>query len=190
MAKLTWKPGTMIYPVPPALISCGTMEAPNIFTAAWTGTTNSDPASAYVSIRPERYSYGLIKESGEFVINLTTEKLIMAADFVGVKSGRDINKFKATGLTPIPATQLAAPMLEESPMSIECKVTQIIPLGSHDMFLARVLAVNVDEKLLDGKGVLHLEKAGLAAFMHGKYYSLGRQLGSLGYSVKKTGKSK
>lgn len=190
MAKLTWKPGTMIFPVPPAIISCGTMEAPNIFTAAWTGTTNSDPASAYVSIRPERYSYGIIKESGEFVINLTTEKLIMAADFVGVKSGRDINKFKETRLTSIPATQLAAPMLAESPMSIECKVTQIIPLGSHDMFLAKVLAVNVEESLLDGKGVLHLEKAGIVAFMHGKYYSLGRQLGSFGYSVKKPGKGK
>lgn len=185
MAKLTWKPGTMVYPVPPALVSCGTTAAPNVFTAAWTGTTNSDPASAYVSIRPERYSYGLIKESGEFVINLTTDRLVRIADFVGVKSGRDINKFKAAGITPVPSSKLNAPMLEESPMNIECRVTQIIPLGSHDMFLAEVVAVNVDERLLDGKGVLRLEKAGLVSFMHGKYYSLGRQLGSFGYSVKK-----
>lgn len=189
MAKLTWKPGTMVYPVPPALISCGTIEAPNVFTAAWTGTTNSDPAAAFVSIRPERYSYGLIKESGEFVINLTTERLIRVADFVGVKSGRDINKFKTAGITAAPATKINAPILAESPVNIECRVTQVIPLGSHDMFLATVLAVNVDEKLLDNKGVLHLEKAGLASFVHGKYYAMGRQLGSFGYSVKKTGKS-
>lgn len=175
----------MVYPVPVALVSCGTTAKPNVFTAAWTGTINSDPASAYVSIRPERYSYGLIKESGEFVINMTTEKLVRAADFVGVKSGRDMNKFKAAGLTAISATRLNAPMVEESPLNIECRVTQIIPMGSHDVFLAKVVAVNVDEKLLDGKGVLHLEKARPAAYVHGKYYSLGRELGSFGFSVKK-----
>lgn len=187
MAKLTWKPGTLLYPVPPALISCGSIDEPNVFTAAWTGTTNSDPACTYVSIRPERHSYSLIKESGEFIINLTTEKLIRIADFVGVRSGRDLKKFAATGITAVSATKVSAPMVAESPLNIECKVTQIIPLGSHDMFLAKIEAVNVDEKLLDAKGVLHLEKAGLAAFAHGKYYSLGRELGSLGYSVKKTG---
>lgn len=175
----------MVYPVPAALVSCGTTAEPNVFTAAWTGTINSDPASAYVSIRPERYSYGLIKKSSEFVINLTTEKLIRAADFVGVKSGRDMDKFKAAGLTAIPATQLDAPMIEESPLNIECRVTQIIPMGSHDMFLAAVVAVNADEKLLDGKGVLRLEKAGLITYVHGKYYSLGRELGHFGFSVKK-----
>lgn len=190
MAKQIWKPGTMVYPVPPVLISCGTMEAPNIFTAAWTGTINSDPPSTFVSIRPERYSYGLIKDSGEFVINLTTVKLIRVADFVGIKSGRDMNKFQATCTTAAPATQSKAPILAESPVNIECRVTRIIPLGSHDMFLAKVLAVNVDEKLLDGNGTLHMEKAGLASFVHGKYYAMGRQLGSLGFSVKKTVKGR
>lgn len=185
MTKLTWKPGTMLYPVPPVLVSCGDMNAPNIMTAAWSGTTNSDPASVYVSIRPERFSHGMIKKSGEFVINLTTQKLVRVADFAGVRSGRDINKFDAAGITAVAATQISAPMIEESPLNIECKVTKIIQLGSHDMFLATVVAVNVDEKLLDAKGVLHLEKAGLAAYAHGKYYSLGRELGSFGFSVKK-----
>lgn len=184
MAKQTWKPGTMIYPVPAVLVSCGSLTAPNVLTAAWTGTINSDPASAYVSIRPERYSHGLIKESGEFVINLTTQKLIRVADFVGVKSGRDINKFLETGITAVAASQISAPLIAESPLNIECKVTQIISLGSHDMFLARVAAINVDEKLLDAKGVLHMEKAGLAAYVHGRYYALGRELGSLGFSVR------
>lgn len=184
MAKQTWKPGTMIYPVPAVLVSCGSLTAPNVLTAAWTGTINSDPASAYVSIRPERYSHGLIKESGEFVINLTTQKLIRVADFVGVKSGRDINKFLETGITAVTASQISAPLIAESPLNIECKVTQIISLGSHDMFLARVAAINVDEKLLDAKGVLHMEKAGLAAYVHGRYYALGRELGSLGFSVR------
>lgn len=175
----------MLYPVPPALISCGTMEAPNVMTAAWTGTINSDPACTYVSIRPERYSYEIIKNSGEFVINLTTQKLVRAADFAGVKSGRDMNKFAATGITAMAASKISAPLIAESPLNIECQVTQIIPLGSHHMFLAKVAAVNVDEKLLDAKGVLHLEKAGLVAYVHGRYYSLGRELGSFGYSVKR-----
>lgn len=185
MAKQTWKPGTMLYPVPAALVSCGSLTTPNVMTAAWTGTVNSDPACAYVSIRPERYSYGLIKESGEFVINLTNQKLVRIADFVGVKSGRDMNKFAITGITAIAANQVSAPIIAESPLNIECKVIQIIPLGSHDMFLAKVAAVNVDEKLLDAKGVLHMEKAGLAAYVHGKYYSLGRELGCFGFSVRR-----
>lgn len=175
----------MLYPTPPALISCGAMEAPNVMTAAWTGTINSDPAYTYVSIRPERYSFEIIKKSGEFVINLTTQKLVRIADFVGVKSGRDMNKFAATGITAVRADKICAPLIAESPLNIECVVTQIIPLGSHQMFLAKVAAVNVDEKLLDAKGTLHLEKAGLIAYVHGKYYSLGRELGSFGYSVKR-----
>lgn len=185
MARQTWKPGTILYPAPPALISCGSVEAPNVMTAAWTGTINSDPACTYVSIRPERYSFEIIKKSGVFVINMTTQKLVRIADFVGVKSGRDMNKFAVTGITAEAADKISAPLIAESPLNIECVVTQIIPLGSHHMFLAKVAAVNVDEKLLDAKGTLHLEKAGLVAYVHGKYYSLGRELGSFGYSVRK-----
>ncbi|MCE5202494.1 MAG: flavin reductase family protein [Synergistaceae bacterium] len=188
MGKVTWKPGTMLYPLPPVMVSCGTMEKPNVITVAWTGIVCSDPAMTYISIRPERYSYGLIKETGDFVINLTTESLLWTADYCGVKSGRDINKFDLPSITAEPASQAAAPMIKESPLSIECRVERIIPLGTHDMFLSKILAVNADEMLLDTKSVLHLEKAGLIAASHGKYFSLGRQLGTFGYSVKKRGR--
>ena len=167
------------------MVSCGTMEKSNIITVAWTGTVNSEPPMTYVSVRPERYSYGLIKETGEFVINLTTDRLVWNADFCGVKSGRDVDKFALPGLTAIAASEVSAPMIEESPVNIECRVERSMLLGSHEMFLAKIIAVNVSEKLLDAKGVLHLEKAGLAATAHGKYFTLGRQVGSFGYSVKK-----
>ncbi len=185
MSKVTWKAGTMLYPLPPVMVSCGTMEKSNIITVAWTGTVNSEPPMTYVSVLPERYSYGLIKETGEFVINLTTDRLVWNADFCGVKSGRDVDKFALPGLTAIAASEVSAPMIEESPVNIECRVERSMLLGSHEMFLAKIIAVNVSEKLLDAKGVLHLEKAGLAATAHGKYFTLGRQVGSFGYSVKK-----
>ena len=183
--KQTWKPGTLLYPLPAVLVSCGTFEKPNAMTAAWTGTICSDPVMVYVSIRPERYSYGLIEKSGEFVLNLTTEKLARAVDWCGVKSGRDGNKFAQTRLTPEAASQLSTPLIKESPVNIECEVDKIVPLGSHSMFIGRVLAVDVDETLLDSKGRLQLEKAGLLAYSHGEYFALGRKIGTFGWTVRK-----
>ena len=185
MAKVTWKPGTMLYPLPPVMVSCGTVEKPNIITVAWTGITCSDPAMTYISLRPERFSYDIIKTSGEYTINLTTERLAWAADFCGVKSGRDTDKFRMMRLTPEQASQISAPMISESPLSIECRVEIIIKLGTHDMFLSKIIAVNADESLLDSRGVLHLEKAGLVAACHGRYFTMGREVGTFGYSVRK-----
>ncbi|MEG2183917.1 MAG: flavin reductase family protein [Cloacibacillus sp.] len=185
---MTWKPGTMLYPLPVALVSCGTAEKSNIITVAWTGIVNSEPPMTYISVRPERYSYGLIKSTGEFVINLTTDRLVWNADFCGVKSGRDVAKFSLPGLTPGAASKVSAPLIEESPVNLECVVEKSLLLGSHEMFLAKIVAVDVDEKLLDAKGVLHLEKANLTALVHGKYFTLGRQVGTFGCSVKRKGK--
>ena len=154
----------MLYPLPPVMVSCGTMERSNIITVAWTGTVNSEPPMTYISVRPERHSYAMIKERGEFVINLTTERLVRAADLCGVRSGRDLQKFRFCRLTPAPASAVSAPLIAESPVNIECRVEQRLTLGSHDMFIAKVLAVDVDEALLDAKGVLHLERAGLAGY--------------------------
>ncbi len=183
MAKITWKPGTMEYPLPPVMVSCGSMEKPNIMTAAWTGIVSSEPPMTYVSVRPSRHSYDLIKQSGEFVINLTTLPLVTAADFCGVKSGRDTDKFKETGLTPGACSQVSCPQIVESPVSIECKVVNVTNYGSHDMFLAKIVAVNVDDKYLDQDGKLWLEKAGLIAYSHNYYYTLGRNVGFFGFSV-------
>lgn len=185
MTKTTWKPGTMLSPVPPAMISCGTVKKPNVMTAAWTGIINSEPPMTYVSIRPERYSHSIISESKEFVINLTTLPLVAAADFCGVKSGRNIDKFKEMKLTASPCSTINAPQIEEAPVSIECKVKDIQHFGTHDMFLAEITAVNVDDKYINEEGRLELEKAGLAAYVHGHYYSLGRKLGKFGFSVNK-----
>lgn len=185
MSKLVWKPGTLLAPVPPALVSCGTMERPNVFTVGWTGIVNTNPAMTYISVRPERYSYAQIKESGEFVINLTTVGLVRAADFCGVRSGRDTDKFSACGLTAEQASQVAAPMIAESPLSIECRVESVTALGTHDMFLAKIVAVNVDPSLVDAAGRLHLGNCGLAAYAHGEYFELGKRIGTFGYSVKK-----
>ncbi|MBQ1237589.1 MAG: flavin reductase family protein [Oscillospiraceae bacterium] len=185
MSKVVWKPGTLLAPVPAVMVSCGTMEKSNIITIAWTGIVNSDPAMTYISVRPSRYSYDLIRESGEFVINLTNDKLIRATDLCGVKSGRDGDKFQLAKLTKEPASQLACPMIAESPISLECRVKQVLPLGSHDMFLAEIVAVNVDESLLDEKGKLHLSRAGLMSYSHGEYFGQGRRLGSFGCSVRK-----
>ena len=183
MAKITWKPGTMEYPLPPVMVSCGSMEKPNVMTAAWTGIVSSDPAMTYVSIRPSRYSHELIKESGEFVINLTTLPLVTAADFCGVKAGRDTDKCEEMNLTPGACSQVSCPQIMESPVSIECKVVSVTNYGSHDMFLAEIVAVNVDDKYLDQDGKLWLEKAGLIAYSHNYYYTLGRNVGFFGFSV-------
>jgi len=185
MAKRSWKPGTFVYPLPAVLASCGTMEQPNALTIAWTGIVCSDPAMTYISVRPSRYSYDLIKESGEFVINLTTRDLAYATDYMGVRSGRDENKFDTMKLTPEKAVHVSCPMIAESPVSIECKVTQVLPLGTHDMFLAEILAVNVDEKYFDDKDRFQMEQCDLLAFSHGQYYTLGEQIGKFGYSVAK-----
>ena len=185
MAKLQWKPGTLLAPAPPALVSCGTMEAHNVLTAAWTGIVCSEPPMTYVSIRPERYSHGIIQEKGEFVINLPCEAIVKATDLCGVKSGRDVDKFALAGLTAEPSNVVAAPGIAECPISLECKVREVYKLGSHDMFLADIVAVDVDSKFVDEKGALHLEKVGLLAYAHGGYYGLGRQLGTFGFSVRK-----
>ena len=183
MAKITWKPGTLEYPLPPVMVSCGTLEHPNIMTAAWTGIVNSEPPMTYVSIRPSRHSHGIIKESGEFVINLTTEQLVAATDFCGVKSGKDVNKFKEMKLTAAKCSIVSAPQIVESPVSLECKVKSVTTLGSHDMFLAEIVAVNVDDKYIDAAGKLCLENCNLVAYAHNAYYSLGRCLGFYGFSV-------
>lgn len=185
MAKIAWRAGTLLAPVPPVLVSCGTVENPNVMTAAWTGTIASDPVITYVSIRPSRYSHNIIKESGEFVINLAAYGFFEAVDYCGVKSGRDTDKFKETGLTAIASTKVSAPQIEQSPISLECKVLKIEHYGTHDMFVAEVLAVDVDDRYIDENGALNLDKAGLLAFAHGHYYTLGRNLGSLGFSVNK-----
>ncbi len=190
LAKTAWKPGTMLYPLPPVMVSCGTMERSNIITIAWTGTVNSDPPMAYISVRPERFSHAIIKQSGEFVINLTTERLARAADCCGIKSGRDMQKFSLRGLTPAKGTAVSAPLIAESPVNIECRVSRSITLGSHEMFIADVLAVDVDDSLLDAKGALRLERAGLVAYAHGKYHALGRELGKFGFSVQKKQEAK
>lgn len=185
MAKQTWKSSTLLNPEPPVLVSCGSMEAANLITIGWTGTICTQPSMVSISVRPERYSYQLIKDSGEFVINLPTRKLVRAVDWCGVKSGRDYDKFAEMKLTPLPASTVSCPILAESPVNLECQVTQVIPLGSHDLFLAKVTAVDVDEALLDEKGKLCLERADLIVYSHGEYFALGKQLGTFGYSVRK-----
>ena len=164
MTKTVWPAGTMLYPLPPVIVTCGTMENPNALTVAWTGIVNSDPAMTYISVRPSRFSHDIIKNSKEFVINLTSAKMLKAADFCGVKSGRDMDKIKETGLTLSPCQKIKAPMIEQSPLSLECRVTEIKPLGSHDMFLAEIVAVRAEEDLLDENGRFALEKSDLVAF--------------------------
>lgn len=190
MSKVTWKPGTLLSPVPPALISCSHEGKDNLITIAWTGILNSEPAKTYISVRPERHSHKMIKESGEFVINLPSQHIVRSIDFCGVRSGKNTDKFKACKLTKENASVVSCPMVAESPVSIECKVTDIIPLGSHDMFMADIVAVNIDERYIDDKGKFHIEKCALAAYAHGQYFALGKKIGSFGYSVKKKPSSK
>ena len=186
MGKESWKPGNMLYPLPAVMISTIDNEGKdNIFTVSWTGTICSDPAMVSISVRPERYSYHMIKETGEFVINLTTEALARATDYCGVRSGRDVDKFKEMSLTRLQGEKVKAPLIKESPVNIECKVTQVIPLGTHDMFLAEVVAVHVDDYYMDEKNKFHLDKAKPLVYSHGTYFALGKELGTFGYSVKK-----
>ncbi len=187
MAKIEWKPGNMLYPLPVALVSCGLKpEDYNIITIAWTGTINTNPPMVSISVREERHSYQIIKDTGEFVINITTEKLVKAADWCGVRSGKKFNKFKETGLTPGKTSKLNTILIEESPVNIECKVTQEIKLGSHSMFLAEVVAVDVEEKFLDkNTGKFDLRQTNPVAYVHGNYYNLGENLGRFGFSVRK-----
>lgn len=187
MAKQVWRGGNMLYPLPAVMVSCADASgASDIVTVAWTGTICTNPPMLYVSIRPERASYQLIRESGEFVVNLTTRRLQRACDWCGVRSGRDYDKWAECGLTPAPAAKLElAPVIAESPVNIECKVTEVKELGSHHMFLASVEAVQVDESLVDVRGRLDLARAGLTAYSHGEYFELGQRLGTFGYSVRK-----
>ena len=190
MSKTKWKGGALLAPLPPAIVTCGTVEKPNALTVGWTGILNTHPPKTYVSIRPSRHSYGLIKEAGEFVINLTTKDLVRAADFCGVRSGKDTDKFAVCGITAEESTEVSAPSLAESPLSLECKVTDIIPLGTHDMFMADIVAVTVKDELISQDGKLHLDKCGLVAYAHGEYYELGKKLGFFGFSVQKKKKHK
>ena len=189
MAKITWKGGALIAPIPPAMVSCaGADGRPNIITIGWTGILCTHPPKTYISVRPSRHSYNIIKETGEFVINLTGRELTKAADFCGMRTGRKVDKFKTMNLTPeIPADieGFSAPAIAEAPMSIYCKVTDIIPLGSHDMFMADIVGISLDEKLIDEKGKLCIERAELTAFAHGEYFELGKKIGNFGFSVVK-----
>lgn len=187
MGKIIWKPGTMIYPLPAVMVSCGAEpEEYNIITISWTGTICTDPAMCYISVRPTRHSYGIIKARGEYVINLTTKSLAFAADWCGVKSGSKFRKFDEMGLTPVAASRVNAPMIAESPVSIECIVKDIIELGSHHMFISEVVAVNADEKYIDGKtGLFRLNDSEPVCYSHGKYYETGNLIGKFGFSVEK-----
>ena len=185
MKKEIWPGGALLAPVPPALVSCGSVEQPAVLTVGWTGIVNTRPPRTYVSIRPERNSYPMIKESGEFVINLPPARLARAVDLCGCRSGRQVDKFSLAHLTATPASAVSAPLIAECPVSLECRVFQSILLGSHEMFLADILAVQVDAALLDDAGRLCLERADLLAYAHGGYFRLGEQLGSFGYWVRK-----
>ena len=186
MSKVSWRPGTQIYPLPAVIVTCG--DSPqnwNMLTVSWVGTICSDPAMCYISVRPERASYPLIVQNMEFTINLTTEKMAFATDWVGVRSGKDYNKWGKTGLTPLAGEMVKSPTIQESPLSIECRVKEVIHLGTHDMFISDVLNVRVDEELIDETGKFHLEKSGLIAYSHGQYFELGNFIGNFGFSVKK-----
>ena len=190
MSKVKFRGGTLLAPVPPVMVSCGDMEKPNILTVAWTGITNTVPAKTYISVRPSRHSHGIIKEKGEFVLNLTPAAMARTADYCGIYTGAKVDKFKKCNLTPVQAEEVSAPMIGECPVSLCCRVTNVIPMGSHDMFLADILSVYVDDRLLDESGKLHLEKADLCAYAHGDYYALGKILGHFGFSAAKKKKKR
>lgn len=191
MSRECWKPGNMIYPIPAVMVSCAQEgKEDNIITVAWTGTVCTNPPMAYISVRPERHSYSMIKETGEFVINLTTKDLVKATDYCGVRSGRDVDKFAEMNLHKEPAVHVNVPLIKECPVNIECKVREIQELGSHHMFLADVVGVDIDPSYLDESGKFCLNDAGLMIYSHGEYYGFGEMLGSFGYSVQKKGKKK
>ena len=184
--KQEWKPGNMLYPVPAVMVSCAKPgQKPNIITVAWAGTICSDPVMLSISVRKERFSHEIISETGEFVVNLTTKDLCRAADFCGVRSGRDVDKFKEMKLTPLKSSRISAPGIAESPVNIECRVVEVKELGSHDMFIARVEAVTVDERFMDASGRFKLDDARLVAYSHGEYFELGEKIGKFGFSVAK-----
>lgn len=186
MAKIQWKPGNMVYPLPAVMVSCADAQGnSNIITVAWTGTVCTNPPMVYISVRPERHSYQMIRDTKEFVINLTTKELAFATDFCGVRSGRDVDKFSEMKLTKEKASVVSAPMIGESPVNIECRVTEVKELGSHHMFLAEVVAVHVDDRYMDEKQKFELGKAEPIVYSHGEYFQLGDLLGTFGYSVKK-----
>lgn len=188
MSKVEWKSGNFIYPIPAVMVTSGNMEKSNIMTVAWTGILNTNPAMCYISVRPERYSYNLIKESGEFVINLTNEDLVYATDWCGVRSGKDYDKFREMKLTKEKANHVSCPIIKESPVSIECKVKEIKELGSHHLFVADVLSIDADEKYIDKNGAFDISKCDLIAYANGGYYSLDKKLGKFGFSVEKKNK--
>ena len=190
MGKQYWKPGNMLYPLPAVMVSCKRQgEKPNIITVAWTGTVCSSPAMVSISVRKERYSYEIIKETGEFVINLATKDLVRALDYCGVRSGRDVDKYKEAGLTVLASKEIAAPGIMESPVNIECRVTEVKPLGSHDLFLAEVLSVTIEDRYMNDDGKFELNRSGLITYSHGEYFELGRKAGRFGYSVRKPEKN-
>ena len=185
MAKINWKGSTLLGPLPTVMVSCGTMEKSNILTVAWTGIINTIPPKTYISIRKKRYSYDLIRESGEFILNLTPASLVRTADYCGTYTGAKVDKFAACNLTPLAAEDFSAPLIAECPLSLCCRVTDVIEMGSHDMFLADIVDVYADEELLDERGKLHIERAELCAYAHGDYYALGKRLGHFGFSAVK-----
>ena len=185
MSKVMWKSGTFVYPIPAVMVSCGTMEKSNIITVAWTGIINTNPAMVYISVRPERYSYNLIKEQKEFVINLTTSNLVKAVDWCGCRSGSKYDKYKEMKLNKERANFVKCPMIKESPVSIECKVKEIKELGSHHMFIAEVLCINADSKYIDENGAFDISKCNLISYANGGYYEQGKKIGKFGYSVQK-----
>lgn len=184
MSKTTWKGGTLLAPVPVVLVSCGTVEKPAALTVAWTGTICSDPPRLYISVRPERNSYDIIKQSGEFCVNMMSSEYARKIDYCGIKSGKHEDKLAKQKLTALPCTQISAPQIAQSKITLECKVCDIIPQGSHDMFLADIVAVNVDDSLISENGKLKIEQAGLLAYAHGSYFALGKKVGSFGFSCK------
>lgn len=189
MAKKYWKPGNVMYPIPAVMVSCGAVpDEYNIITIAWAGTVNSDPPMCSISVRPERHSYNIIKRTGEFVINLTTERLARAADWCGCRSGRKYNKWKEMNLTPAPAKVVKAPVIEESPVNIECRVQNVIELGTHHMFIAQVVNVSVDDRFIDEHGVFDFPETKPIVYSHGQYFGMGKPVGKFGWSVQKTNK--
>lgn len=190
MGRKILAPGTLISPLPAVMVSCGDMNKANVLTCAWTGVINTKPPIVYISVRPSRHSHAIIKETGEFVINLTTSKLVRETDFVGVRSGKDIDKIKQCNLTLEEASVVKAPVIAESPLSLECKVREVKNYGTHDMFIADVVAISADERYIDSKGKINLQQAGLLAYSHGEYFSIGRKLGEFGFSVAKKAKNK
>lgn len=189
MNKIKLKGGALLAPLPPVMVSCGTMESPNILTVAWTGILNTVPPKTYIAVRPRRYSHGLIREFKEFVLNLTPASLVRIADYCGMYTGAKVDKFQKCGLTPVAADEVAAPMIGECPLSLCCKVTAVQPMGTHDLFFADIVGVYADEGLMDKKGKLHLERADLCAYAHGEYFALGKRIGTFGFSAVKKKKA-